>query len=128
MQIEGIHHVAIITGDYQASKSFYTQVLGFEIIGETFRQERNSFKLDLSINGRYQLELFSFPDFRERSSFPEARGLRHLAFAVQDIDEAVASLRTKGVAVQDIRVDEITMKRFAFFYDPDGQPLELYEQ
>jgi glyoxylase I family protein len=127
MTIKGIHHVAVLTGDYEKSKAFYTGVLGFKIIAETYREERDSYKLDLAINGLYQLELFSFPQFKERASFPEANGLRHLAFAVEDLEAAVNELVEKGVAVQGIRMDELTQKRFCFFYDPNAQPLELYE-
>ncbi len=127
MKINRIHHIAILTDDYQKSKAFYTEVLGFEILKETYREVRQSYKLDLAINGIYQIELFSFPEFKERNSFPESKGLRHLAFEVENVDEAVAELRSKNVDVQDVRVDEITGKRFAFFYDPNGQPLEMYE-
>ena len=127
MKIKAIHHVAILTDDYQKSKKFYTEVLGFTVVSETYREERRSYKLDLAINGRYQVELFSFPEFKERQSFPEAKGLRHLAFAVDNIEEAVNELIVKKVNVQGIRTDELTNKRFCFFYDPNGQPLELYE-
>ncbi len=127
MKIKSIHHVAILTGDYEQSKLFYTQVLGFEILAETYREERKSYKLDLAINGQYQIELFSFPDYKERASFPEQKGLRHLAFAVENIEEQVAELVAKGADVQGIRTDELTGKKFCFFYDPNGQPLELYE-
>ncbi len=127
MKIKSIHHVAILTGDYEQSKLFYTSVLGFEILAETYREERKSYKLDLAINGQYQIELFSFPDFKERASFPEQKGLRHLAFAVEDIEEQVSELVAKGTDVQGIRTDELTGKKFCFFYDPNGQPLELYE-
>ena len=127
MDIQAIHHVAILTDDYERSKTFYTKVLGFEILKETYRAERQSYKLDLAINGQYQIELFSFPEFKERASFPEQKGLRHLAFAVADIERSVAELVSKGVEVQGIRTDELTSKKFCFFYDPNGQPLELYE-
>ena len=127
MNIKGIHHIAIIAGDYERSKRFYTEVLGFTIIKETFRKERNSYKLDLAINGLYSIELFSFPNNRERASFPESKGLRHLAFAVDNLAMAVSELKAHGVEVQSIRTDEITNKQFCFFYDPNGQPLELYE-
>jgi glyoxylase I family protein len=127
MNIRGIHHVAILTDDYEKSKTFYTGVLGFTILKETYREERKSYKLDLEIAGVYQVELFSFPEYKERASFPEAKGLRHLAFAVEDIEAAVDELIQHGVDVQGIRTDEITDKRFCFFYDPNGQPLELYE-
>ena len=127
LNIQHIHHIAIITDDYEKSKWFYTEVLGFEIIQEIYRAERQSYKLDLAINGQYQIELFSFPESRERGSFPEAKGLRHLAFAVKDVAQSTLLLRTKNIEVQDIRTDEHTGKRFTFFNDPNGQPLELYE-
>jgi glyoxylase I family protein len=128
MNIKAIHHIAILTDDYEKSKAFYTDVLGFTVISEVYREERRSYKLDLAINGLYQIELFSFPDYRERASFPEAKGLRHLAFLVDDVAASAAELKAKGVDVQDVRVDEWTGKKFVFFYDPNGQPLELYEQ
>lgn len=126
-KIEAIHHIAILTDEYEKSKDFYTRILGFSIIKETFRKERNSYKLDLAIKGTYQIELFSFPDYKERLSFPEAKGLRHLAFAVKDLDEWYQYLTSRQVDTQPIRVDEITGRRFLFFYDPNKQPLELYE-
>ncbi len=128
MNIKGIHHVAILTDDYLRSKQFYTEVLGFEVIKETYRKERDSYKLDLSIGGKYQIELFSFPDFRERASYPEAKGLRHLAFVVDDVEASAAELGIKGVAVEPVRIDELTGKKFVFFTDPNSQPLELYEE
>jgi glyoxylase I family protein len=127
MKIIGIHHVAILTDRYEESKAFYTDILGFKIIKETYRKERDSYKCDLAINGSYSIELFSFPEYKERASFPEAKGLRHLAFAVNDVEKWIAFLRAKNVDVQDVRIDEITSKKFTFFYDPNGQPLELYE-
>lgn len=128
INIQHIHHVAILTDDYEKSKRFYTEVLGFEIIAETYREARQSYKLDLSINGLYQIELFSFPDYRPRASYPEAKGLRHLAFAVKDVEAAAAYLKSKAVDnLQPVRVDELTGKKFIFFDDPNGQPLEMYE-
>ena len=127
MKINGIHHIAILTDRYEESKRFYTEILGFEIIKETYREVRDSYKLDLGLNGEYCIELFSFPDYKERNSFPESKGLRHLAFAVDDVEQWIHFLRSKNVEVQDVRIDEITNKRFTFFYDPNGQPLELYE-
>lgn len=127
MTVAGLHHVAVIASDYARSKHFYTEVLGLEIIHETHRVERNSYKLDLAIPGGTQIELFSFPDPPERPSYPEACGLRHLAFAVDDLDRDVAELMEKGISVEVIRVDELTGKRFTFFADPDGLPIELYE-
>ncbi len=127
MKIISIHHIAIICSDYERSKKFYTETLGFSIISEHYRADRDSYKLDLAVGDRYQIELFSFPDAPARLSYPEARGLRHLAFAVDDLDEAVAELNEKGVISEPIRVDELTGKRFTFLSDPDGLPLELYE-
>lgn len=122
-----IHHVAIISSDYQRSKHFYSQILGFEIIREVYRQERQSYKLDLKINDYSAIELFSFPVTPLRPSTPEACGLRHLAFRVNDLEVVIKHLKTSGVAVEEIRVDEFTGCRFTFFQDPDGLPLEIYE-
>lgn len=127
MQLTRIHHVALICGDYPRSKAFYTEVLGLRVLAETWRPERQSHKLDLALPDGGQLELFSFPDRPPRPSYPEARGLRHLAFSVDDLDAAVAHLQAHGVAVEPIRVDELTGQRFTFFADPDDLPLELYE-
>lgn len=127
LPITKFHHVAIICSDYQRSKDFYINVLGCTLIRETLRAERQSYKLDLQI-GSDTIELFSFPEPPPRPSRPEACGLRHLAFAVTDLDQAVAELRSHGVAVEPIRLDELTDRRFTFFADPDGLPLELYEQ
>jgi glyoxylase I family protein len=128
INIQRIHHIAIICSDYNRSKKFYTEVLGFNVIAEHFRAQRNSWKLDLSLNGQYILELFSFPDPPKRQSQPEACGLRHLAFVVSDIKQAVAELNSRGVTTEPIRTDEFTGKQFTFFSDPDNLPLELYEQ
>ncbi len=128
MKINGIHHIAILTDNYEKSKDFYINILGFTVIKETYREQRQSYKLDLAINGQYVIELFSFPDFRQRASFPEAKGLRHLALAVSDLEGSVKELQEKGVSTEAIRIDEITGKRFCFFYDPNDQPLELYEE
>jgi glyoxylase I family protein len=125
--ITGIHHIAIICSDYARSKRFYTEVLPFRIIAETYRAERGSYKLDLAIPGGSQIELFSFPDPPARPSTPEAQGLRHLAFAVTDLDQQIADLVAKGIVVEPIRLDTLTGKRFTFFPDPDGLPIELYE-
>lgn len=127
LKINKIHHIAIICSDYKVSKQFYTEVLGFEIEAEVFREARNSWKLDLKVAGQYQIELFSFPEPAARPSRPEAAGLRHLAFTVNDLDAAVLFLSDKNVETEPIRIDEFTGKRFTFFADPDGLPLELYE-
>ncbi|GGH19839.1 VOC family protein [Sphingobacterium alkalisoli] len=127
MKLKSIHHIAIIASDYNKSKSFYTQILGLHILKETYRQERDSYKLDLALNGQYIIELFSFPKYASRATRPEATGLRHLAFVVDNVDEAVQELRSKHIPVEDVRVDKITGKKFTFFFDPDHLPLELYE-
>lgn len=126
--IQAVHHIAIIASNYERSKKFYTEVLGLEPIREVFRKDRKSWKLDLAVNGEYIIELFSFPDPPPRPSQPEARGLRHLAFEVKNLEQAIRSLEQQGVDVEPIRTDEYTGKRFSFFQDPDGLPLELYEQ
>ena len=123
----GLHHVALICADYAASKRFYTEVLGLEVLAETHRPARDSYKLDLAINGRYVLELFSFPNPPPRPSYPEAAGLRHLAFAVADVAAAIEHLQAHSVPCEPIRTDEFTGRRFTFFTDPDGLPLEFYE-
>ena len=124
---KGIHHVAIICGDYQVSKRFYTEILKLPIIAEHYRKERQSYKLDLALPDGTQIELFSFPNRPERPSYPEAKGLRHLAFSVSDITKVCGYLTAKGIEVESIRVDEYTGKKFTFFSDPDGLPLELYQ-
>ncbi|MBU2883005.1 VOC family protein [Psychrosphaera sp. B3R10] len=125
--LKRIHHVAIICSDYDKSKTFYNKVLGLDIIAENYREERQSYKLDLALPDGGQIELFSFSNRPERPSFPEAQGLRHLAFFVDDLDAVVQELEDKGIPVEAIRVDEFTGKRFTFFQDPDKLPLELYE-
>lgn len=128
MKVSGFHHVAVICSDYPKSKRFYTEVLGFQIVSEIYREERHSYKLDLAIPGGTQIELFSFPAAPARRSYPEACGLRHLAFTVRNIDGEVAELTARGIEVEAVRVDEVTGKRFTFFADPDGLPIELYEE
>lgn len=127
MKLNGIHHVAIICSDYTRSKRFYTEILGFKIIAENYREERDSYKLDLGLNNSCLIELFSFPDPPKRPTRPEACGLRHLAFEVSDIESSVIELIDQGISVEAIRIDEFTGKRFTFFNDPDGLPIELYE-
>jgi len=122
------HHVAIISSNYEVSKAFYTEALGLGIVSEFYRAERDSYKLDLRLPDGTQIELFSFPNPPKRPSYPEACGLRHLAFEVADIDAAVAGLEGRGIGVETIRIDEHTGKRYTFFADPDGLPLELYER
>jgi len=122
------HHVAVICSDYERSKHFYTQILGLEIVSEVFRQQRNSYKLDLRLPDGTQIELFSFRSPPKRLTYPEACGLRHLAFEVQNVDDAITELEASGIVVEPVRVDEHTGKRFTFFADPDDLPLELYER
>ena len=127
MRLNKIHHIAIIASNYEVSKKFYTEILGLQVIREVYRKERDSYKLDLKL-GDSEIELFSFPNAPERPSYPEARGLRHLAFEVDNIDEAITELNLHGVECEPIRIDEFTGKRFTFFEDPDKLPLELYER
>ena len=122
-----IHHVAIICSDYATSRAFYQQVLGFEVVAENYRAERDSYKCDLALADGTQIELFSFPGAPARPSRPEAQGLRHLAFKVTDIDAAIQHLADHQVECEPVRVDPYTQRRFTFFNDPDGLPLELYE-
>ena len=127
MRLNRIHHTAIIASDYERSKKFYTETLGLRVLAETYRAARRSHKLDLALPDGGQIELFSFPGAPPRSSYPEACGLRHLCFAVDDLAECVRELEAKGVKVEPVRVDELTGKQFTFLADPDGLPLELYE-
>ena len=127
MRLNKIHHIAIIASNYEVSKKFYTEILGLQVIREVYRRERDSYKLDLKL-GDSEIELFSFPNAPVRPSYPEARGLRHLAFEVDNIDEAIAELNLHGIECEPIRIDEFTGKRFTFFEDPDKLPLELYER
>lgn len=128
MNINKIHHVAIICSDYEKSKNFYVNILGLKVIEETYRKERDSYKLDLKVGDFGQIELFSFNNPPERPSYPEARGLRHLAFEVDEIEKSVKELEDNGVKVEPVRIDEVTGKKFTFFEDPDKLPLELYEK
>ena len=127
IQLKGIHHLAIICSDYDRSKTFYTAVLGFSIIREIYREERQSYKADLALNGQYIIELFSFPTPPPRPTQPEAAGLRHLAFIVADVVQAISYLQEIGVECEVLRIDAFTGKRFTFTFDPDGLPIELYE-
>lgn len=126
--LTAVHHIAIICSDYEKSKKFYTEILPLEIIKEVYREERKSYKLDLALHGNYIIELFSFPKPPKRSSRPESAGLRHLAFAVKDIEVAIDRIQSKGVVTESVRIDEYTGKRFTFFADPDNLPIELYEE
>jgi glyoxylase I family protein len=126
--LQKIHHVAIICRDYEVSKAFYTQILGLKIEQENYRAERQSYKADLSLNGEYIIELFSFPDPPKRLSRPEGTGLRHLAFEVLDIEREIENLKKSGIEPEPIRIDEYTGKKFTFFSDPDDLPIEFYEK
>jgi glyoxylase I family protein len=128
LKLNRVHHIAIICSDYERSKHFYSKILGLKIVREVYREQRNSYKLDLEVGDEYQVELFSFPDPAERPSRPEAAGLRHLAFEVDNVDEAIGYTKDAGITVEPIRVDEFTGKRFTFFADPDGLPIEFYEK
>jgi glyoxylase I family protein len=128
IKLNQIHHLAIICSDYERSKKFYTEILGFTVATEYYRDERKSYKLDLRLGEQYMIELFSFPDPPKRVSRPEAQGLRHLAFEVDNVELAIKELSAKGIQCEPMRVDEYTGKRFTFFSDPDDLPLELYEK
>jgi glyoxylase I family protein len=127
MKLLSVHHIAIICSDYKKSKEFYVQKLGLKVLAETYRQERESYKLDLALGELYQIELFSFPHPPPRTGWPEACGLRHLAFAVENVEKAAKELNKLSIVTEMIRTDELTGKKFTFFKDPDGLPLELYE-
>ncbi|MBY7795321.1 VOC family protein [Vibrio fluvialis] len=125
--LKRIHHTAVICSDYARSKAFYTEVLGLEIVAENYRAARDSYKLDLALPDGSQIELFSFPDAPARPSYPEAQGLRHLAFAVDDVAKVKQQLEHQGISVETVRIDEYTGRAYTFFQDPDGLPLELYQ-
>ena len=124
--LKRIHHVAIIVSDYPKSRAFYVDKLGFEVVRENYRPARRDYKLDLRL-GDAELEIFGIPQSPERPSYPEARGLRHLAFQVDDVDLAVEWLKARGIECEDVRLDEFTGTRMTFFKDPDGLPLEIHE-
>jgi glyoxylase I family protein len=126
--INKVHHIAIISSNYEVSKKFYTEILGLKIITETYREARKSYKLDLALNGEYIIELFSFPNPPKRPSHPEAAGLRHLAFEVDDLNKMIVFLENHHIEVEPVRVDEITGKRFTFIADPDDLPIEFCER
>ncbi|WP_428307940.1 SMU1112c/YaeR family gloxylase I-like metalloprotein [Lacipirellula sp.] len=126
-ELLGMHHVALICSNYEASKKFYTSVLGLKVLSEIYRADRQSYKLDLELPGGVQIELFSFPESPKRLSYPEACGLRHLALKVSDIERVINRLEQQGIEVEPVRTDESTGKKFSFFSDPDGLPIELYE-
>jgi glyoxylase I family protein len=128
LQLNKIHHIAIICSDYQKSKTFYTTILGLTIIKEIYRKERQSYKLDLALNGDYVIEMFSFPNPPKRPSKPEAAGLRHLAFEVNDIQKTRDYLVHQNINAESIRIDEFTQKSFFFIADPDNLPVEFYEK
>jgi glyoxylase I family protein len=128
LKLNRVHHIAIICADYERSKHFYSAILGLKVVREVYREQRKSYKLDLEVGNQYQIELFSFPDPPARPSRPEAAGLRHLAFEVDSVDEAAAHVNSFGVITEAVRVDEFTGKRFTFFADPDGLPIEFYEK
>lgn len=126
LKLDKVHHIAIIVSDYTRSRDFYVNKLGFEIIRENYREARNDYKLDLQL-GDCELEIFGIKDSPARLSYPEACGLRHLAFRVDCIEEAVRELEQLGIEAEPVRVDEFTNRKMTFFKDPDGLPLELHE-
>ena len=128
LHLNKVHHIAIICSDYQRSLYFYTHVLGLKVIAENYREQRKSYKTDLALGDEYVIELFSFPSPPQRVTNPEAAGLRHLAFEVNDISEVVAELDVLNIAHEEVRTDGLTGKHFLFFRDPDGLPIEVYER
>ena len=127
MKLSAIHHIAVIASDYESAKEFYVKKLGFPVIREHYRENRKDWKIDLRINEDTELELFVEPQPPERVNHPEACGLRHLAFHVENIEETVKELKGLGIECEDIRIDDYTGKKMTFFHDPDGLPLELHE-
>ncbi len=127
MNLSNLHHVAIIVSDYAVSRDFYVNKLGFSIIRENYRPKKNDWKLDLKLNETVELEIFAPKDPPKRLSYPEACGLRHLAFHTENIEETVKELNEKGIVCETIRIDSITGKKMTFFSDPDGLPIELHE-
>lgn len=126
MKLQQIHHVAIIASDYKKSKEFYVDKLEFEVLRENYREERGDYKLDLKM-GDCELEIFGIPNSPARVSYPEACGLRHLAFRVDCIEDAINWLYEKGIETEPVRLDAYTNKKMTFFHDPDYLPLELHE-
>jgi len=126
--LKNIHHIAVICSNYSTSKNFYVNILGLTVIREVYREERKSYKLDLALNGNFIIELFSFPETPERLTFPEAVGLRHLAFEVVDIENTIIKFKKQAITAQTIQIDEFTNKKYTFIFDPDNLPIELYEQ
>lgn len=128
MKFNRIHHISVICSDYAVSKKFYTEIMGLKIVREIYRASRQSYKLDLALNDEYVIELFSFPSPPPRVSQPEAAGLRHIAFEVDDLDETIHYFQQHEIIAEPVRIDETTNKRFTFITDPDGLPVELYEK
>lgn len=126
MNLKQVHHIAIIGSNYEASRHFYVDLLGFEVIRENFREERRDYKIDLQLDG-CEIELFIIKDRPKRPSYPETLGLRHLAFRVESVDDTVRELNALGIETEPVRLDEFTEKKMTFFFDPDGQPLEIHE-
>lgn len=126
MNLNQIHHVAIIVSDYEKSREFYVEKLGFSVIRENYRESRKDYKLDLKL-GDCEMEIFGIPQAPERPNYPEACGLRHLAFRVACIEETIAELQALGIETEPVRIDEFTGRKMTFFKDPDGLPLELHE-
>ena len=127
MNLSKVHHIAIIVSDYEAAKDFYVNKLGFSVIRENYRSERKDWKLDLRVNEHTELEIFAEENPPKRVNRPEACGLRHLAFCVDNVEQTMNELAEAGIECEPIRVDSYTGKKMTFFHDPDGLPLELHE-
>ena len=128
MKLNRVHHVAVLCSDYERSLTFYRDVLGLQVLSEHYRTERQSYKTDLALNGVFVVELFSFPNPPQRVTNPEAAGLRHLAFEVDDVDAARSEVMEKGVPCEQVRIDQLSGKKFVFCFDPDNLPIEFYEK
>lgn len=127
MNLSAVHHIAIIVSDYETAKDFYVNKLGFPVIRENYREERKDWKLDLQLSDTTELEIFAVENPPCRVNYPEACGLRHLAFCVNNVEETVKELKELGIECEPIRTDTYTGKKMTFFHDPDGLPLELHE-
>ncbi len=127
MKLNSVHHIAIIVSDIEKAREFYINKLGFEVIRENYRKERDDWKLDLRVDEHTELEIFAEKNPPKRVNRPEACGLRHLAFRVESVEETVKELAEIGIECEPIRTDSFTGEKMTFFFDPDGLPLEIHE-
>lgn len=127
MKLNSVHHIAIIVSDIEKAREFYVEKLGFEVIRENYRKGRDDWKLDLRVDEHTELEIFAEKNPPKRVNRPEACGLRHLAFRVENVEETVKELAEIGIECEPIRTDSFTGEKMTFFFDPDGLPLEIHE-